>query len=123
MAKKAAKAKEPIRLREKVLSNGNKSLYLDIYRDGKRVYEFLKLYLIPETASDPTAKMRNKQTLVQANAIKAQRIIELTNNEAGVINKSRGKLLIEDWANESLLRAEKRGVALSTLRLKKINYI
>ena len=80
MAKKAAKAKEPIRLREKVLSNGNKSLYLDIYRDGKRVYEFLKLYLIPETASDPTAKMRNKQTLIQANAIKAQRIIELTNN-------------------------------------------
>jgi integrase len=119
MAKKAAKAKEPIRLREKVLSNGNKSLYLDIYRDGKRVYEFLKLYLIPETASDPTAKMRNKQTLVQANAIKAQRVIELTNNEAGVINKSRGKLLIEDWANESILRAEKRGVALSTLGMKK----
>ena len=46
--KKAPKAKEPIRLRMKDLSNGNKSLYLDIYRDGKRTYEYLKMYLIPE---------------------------------------------------------------------------
>jgi len=45
--------KEPVRLREKILANGNKSLYLDIYRDGKREYEFLKLYLInPKTPID-----------------------------------------------------------------------
>ena len=42
------KAKEPIRLRMKDLSNGSKSLYLDIYRDGKRSYEYLKMYIIPE---------------------------------------------------------------------------
>ena len=36
--KKPAKVKEPIRLRMKELANGNKSLYLDIYRDGKRTY-------------------------------------------------------------------------------------
>ena len=48
--KKALKAKEPIKLRAKSLSNGNKSLYLDIYKDGKRTYEFLKLYIIPEEA-------------------------------------------------------------------------
>ena len=47
--KKPAKVKEPIRLRMKELANGNKSLYLDIYRNGKRTYEYLKLYLIPET--------------------------------------------------------------------------
>lgn len=47
--KKTTKAKEPIRLRMKNLKNGNKSLYLDTYRDGKRSYEFLKLYLVPET--------------------------------------------------------------------------
>ena len=40
--KKPAKVKEPIRLRMKELANGNKSLYLDIYRDGKRTYEYLK---------------------------------------------------------------------------------
>ena len=62
--KKAVKTKEPIRLRFKELANGNKSLYLDIYRDGKRQYEFLKLYLIPET--DETAKARNLNTLQAA---------------------------------------------------------
>ena len=97
MAKKKTKAKEPIRLRQKSLSNGNKSLYLDIYRDGERRYEFLKLYLIPETGSDLTAKERNKQTLIQANAIKAQRIIELTNDEAGIKNTNRAKILLSDW--------------------------
>lgn len=66
--KKALKAKEPIKLRAKSLSNGNKSLYLDIYKDGKRTYEFLKLYIIPEV--DETAKARmqipyRQQTLLR----------------------------------------------------------
>ena len=43
------KVKEPVRLQMKELSNGSKSLYLDIYRNGKRTYEYLKLYIIPET--------------------------------------------------------------------------
>ena len=94
--KKAVKAKEPIRLRFKELANGNKSLYLDIYKDGKRAYEFLKLYLIPEV--DDTAKARNANTLQAANAIKAQKIIELTNDEAGVKKTStRTKMLLMDW--------------------------
>jgi hypothetical protein len=44
------KVKEPIKLRVKKLANGNQSLYLDFYYEGKREYEFLKLYLIPETS-------------------------------------------------------------------------
>ena len=35
--KNHTKVKEPIRLRMKSLSNGSKSLYLDIYRDGTRL--------------------------------------------------------------------------------------
>ena len=31
--KKTVKAKEPVRIRFKELKNGNKSIYLDIYRD------------------------------------------------------------------------------------------
>ena len=94
--KKAVKAKEPIRLRFKELANGNKSLYLDIYRGGKRAYEFLKLYLIPET--DEAAKARNVKILQAANAIKAQRIIELANDEAGITKAStRSKMLLLDW--------------------------
>lgn len=99
MAKKALKPKEPIRLREKELSNGNVSLYLDIYRNGKRQYEFLKLYLIPETASNPKAKEQNKETIIQANAIKAKRILEITNDEAGLKNSYKSKMLLVDWLN------------------------
>jgi len=73
--------KEPVRLREKDLTNGNKSLYLDIYRDGKRTYEFLKLYLIK--ATNPIDKEQNKQTLATAQAIKAKRQIEIQNGEYG----------------------------------------
>ena len=57
--KKPAKVKEPIRLRMKELANGNKSLYLDIYRDGKRTYEYLKMYLIPETDNNATYQRRS----------------------------------------------------------------
>ena len=80
--KQTAKVKEPIRLRMKELANGNKSLYLDIYRDGKRTYEYLKMYLIPET--DNNARVRNQTTMAAANAIKSKRIIQLTNGEAGI---------------------------------------
>ena len=41
--RKPIKVKEPIRLRTKELANGSKSLYLDIYRNGKRTYEYLKI--------------------------------------------------------------------------------
>ena len=48
--------------RMKDLSDGSKSLYLDIYRNGKRTYEYLKMYLIPET--DENARRRNKATMM-----------------------------------------------------------
>ena len=77
--------KEPVKLREKELANGNKSLYLDIYRDGKRVREFLKLYLIKATT--PIEKEQNRQTLATAQSIKAKRQIELQNGEYGFTNQ------------------------------------
>ena len=43
--KEELRIKEPIKLRVKHLANGNKSIYLDMYMNGKRKYEFLKLYL------------------------------------------------------------------------------
>ena len=36
--KKQIKLKEPVRLREKKLKDGNRSLYLDIYSNGIRKY-------------------------------------------------------------------------------------
>lgn len=106
---KQPKVKEPVRVRYKALSDGSQSVYLDIYRDGKRQYEFLKLYLIPET--NAAAKAQNKATLAAVNTIKSQRIIELTNNVAGLKNTSRrSKLLLLDWMQTYKENQEKKGV-------------
>jgi len=78
---KEKKIKEPIKVRQKPLQNGNISLYLDIYRDGKRSYEFLKLYLIPERTRED--KEKNRQTMQLANSIKSKRIVEMQNGEYG----------------------------------------
>ncbi len=80
MAKKNT-SKEPIRLRRRQTSTGNISLYLDIYIEGQRTYEYLKLYLIPERT--PQDKARNRETLQLAEAVKAKRIIELQNGRYG----------------------------------------
>ena len=75
------KAKEPIKIRFKKLANGNQSIYLDYYSNGKRQYDFLKLYLIPERT--PADKMANGNTMQTANAVKAQKIVELQNAAHG----------------------------------------
>lgn len=106
--RKINKAKEPIRLRMKDLSNGNKSLYLDIYRAGKRSYEYLKMYLIPET--DYNAKMQNQATLTAANAIKSKRIIEIINSEAGIKQETdTSKVYLLDWMETYMENQAKRG--------------
>lgn len=75
------KSKEPIRLRKRKLASGNISLYFDIYIDGKRSYEWLNLYLVPEkTRAD---KEKNKETLKLADAVRAKRVIELHDGRFG----------------------------------------
>lgn len=111
MARKtsAKNTKEPVKLREKELANGVRSLYLDIYVNGKRSYDFLKLYLIPE--SNPQAKVQNENTMRAANTIKLNRILEITNNKAGLKNTSiRAKILLKDWMETFRQAQEQKGV-------------
>ena len=61
------------------MPSGNVSLYLDIYYNGVRSYEYLHLYLSPEKKD--TAK--NRQTLMLAEAICAKRLVEVRNGEYG----------------------------------------
>lgn len=76
---KQPKVKEPVRLRSKPLKDGSESLYLDIYWNGIRQYEFLKLYLIPETTKE--AKARNKEAMAIATTLKSERIVALQRGE------------------------------------------
>ena len=62
-----------ITLRQKDLANGNKSLFLDIYEKGKRKFEYLSLYLLPEINED--TKERNRYTLERAQLIRAERML------------------------------------------------
>lgn len=89
-------AKEPVRIRTKKLSNGNESVYLDIYYDGKRKKEYLKLYLVPErTRSD---KLKNKETLELASTVKAKRIVELRSDTFGFeTTKANQKTNLLEW--------------------------
>lgn len=73
--------KHSVRLREKKLANGNISLYLDIWYNGKRTYEFLKLYINkPTNSKERETNNRNKEL---AEGIRAKRQIELKNDEFG----------------------------------------
>ena len=72
---KKSNKKEPVRLREKKLANGNLSLYLDYYQNGERQYEFLKLY-ISAKPKNTQEKQSNKENLELAQRIKAKRIEE-----------------------------------------------
>lgn len=72
---------EPIRLRTRLLKDDRSSIYLDLYHNGKREYEYLKLYLIPEKSR--ADKETNKKTMQLAEAIKAKRIVDYQNGKFG----------------------------------------
>lgn len=92
------RTKEPIKLRSRTLTSGAKSLYLDIYVKGSRTYEYLSLYLIPErTKADREA---NRQTMMVAEAVKAQRIVELQNGMHGFHNRANNDVNVLGYVRE-----------------------
>ncbi len=109
------KIKEPVRIRMKNLSGGSKSLYLDIYHKGKRSYEFLRLYLIPERSAFDRAT--NAATMRTALAIKAKRTLELINGRGG-IKAPDCNYSLQDWI-EHMIDAKKSQRSVSTIRLLK----
>lgn len=82
--------KGPIKLRVRARADGNFVLFFDQYiGEGKHKYEFLKLYLVPESGRNDTPnKARNNKTWEQAMTIKAQRIVDMQNGTLG-FNKAR----------------------------------
>ena len=103
--KQTAKLKEPVRIRFKQLSNGNQSIYLDYYTGdvirkenyvgGKRKYEFLKLYLIPERTRED--RVKNEATLALAKAIQSKRIVEVQNDAHGFQNTNKSRVNLLDY--------------------------
>lgn len=101
-----SESKDPIRLRRRKLANGTTSLYLDIYLNGKRTYEFLKMYLVPEqTRKD---KEKNRDTLRLAEAVRAKRIVELRTGEYGFKKQTGEDVMFFDYYRA--LVEKRRGV-------------
>jgi integrase len=122
--KKAAKpkAKEPVKVRFKPLANGNQSIYLDYYKDGKREYEFLKLYLRPDKAA--ADKEVNAETLRLANAVKAKRIVELQNNAHGFTNSgTRSKVNLINYILTLAQKKQAKTQAQGSLRTTHPTYL
>ena len=95
MCAKNRKNKSIISVREKKLNNENVSLYLDIYHEGKRYYEFLKLYIKdnPRTVEE---RQQYKDNLQIAERIRSRRETEIIESEHGYVpaNKSRTNFLL-----------------------------
>lgn len=95
-----------VTIRSKERAKGRRVLYLDCYRNGKRSYEFLKLYLVPE--KDEAAKTLNENTMQEAMAIRNQREIEIIHH-GELQPKARVKLLLTDWMEAFKKQKEKTG--------------
>ncbi|MGZ5283436.1 MAG: Arm DNA-binding domain-containing protein, partial [Bacteroidia bacterium] len=84
-----------VKLRTKVVKQGI-SLYLDIYNNGQRKYEFLKLYYEdkPKTAE---AKQHKKEALSLAEQIRAKRLLQLEQNRYDLTPAFKAKVLLIDF--------------------------
>lgn len=70
------------------------SLYLDYYKDGKRKYEYLSLYLIPEPVKGKLTKAQkdeNIKILGLAESIRSKRHLEIQNGIYGFNDQERRK--------------------------------
>jgi integrase len=94
---KRSTKKNNVTIRKKTLANGNISLYLDIYRDGQRSYEFLKLYLNPK-ARTPIDKETNKANNELAERIRTDREKDLNDLAFGYIPTTKQKVTFFEFA-------------------------
>lgn len=89
-----------IELRSRTLQSGNRTLYLEFYeKGGKRTYESLNLFLIPERNDED--RRVNEATLSHALKLKAERALgierEKEGKEGNEIKSSR--ILQSGWTN------------------------
>ena len=64
-----------VKVRYKTLADGRKSVYPDCCDGCRRTYDFLKLYILPET--DREAVRRNKATMKKVEEIQRERTLQL----------------------------------------------
>lgn len=81
-----------VKIRKKILKNGDLSLYLDIYHNGKRYYEFLDLRIYSKPKK--SEKDLNKENLNLAYQIKVQRESDLNHQKHNILNPKNNKIIL-----------------------------
>lgn len=100
--------KSPFKLRRRKLADGRESLFIDHIVDGRHEYEFLKLYLVPETSVK--AKRENAKTLRQAEEIIIARTENMVDDKAQEeAAKDKSQMLLSDFISMLMEEYKQRG--------------
>ena len=88
-----------VKLRHKQLADGRLSFYLDVYRDGKRVYDFLGIYLDPsDVTSEDNIGTENENAILEAETKRATKVEDMkAGNDLAKKASIRSKMLLKDW--------------------------
>lgn len=98
---------DPIKIRYKSLKNGNRSIYLDYTVDGRRIAEYMKMYLLP--GRSPEVKRLNSHTLLAVANIKAKRLTNLAWRRPVNEGVSESKRMLIDVIDEYAELRQRRG--------------
>jgi integrase/recombinase XerD len=101
-----------VKLRKRKNGDGTTSLYLDIYHNGERKYEFLK-HLKLTKASTPTDRLQNKENLQLAEKITIKKAQELSANDYDMTSDIGKKTIVAEWMQnfvDSYKKKDKRNM-------------
>lgn len=104
-------ADDSVKVRYKALADGRKSVYLDFCAGGKRTYDFLKLYLLPE--KDPEAVRKNKATMKKVGELQRERTLQLMGIESRSTDgkpKIYPEMLLSEWMDEYIGEQKRFGI-------------
>ncbi|HEY9000790.1 MAG TPA: site-specific integrase [Mucilaginibacter sp.] len=80
-----------VKLRKKSISGNKYSLYLDIYENSERIYDFLKIHIFKKPRT-PLETQLNKDNLKLAETIRAKREIQINSSGSDYVPRHKQKV-------------------------------
>ena len=107
-----------VKLRYKFLADGIISFYLDIYKDGKRKYHFLKIYLDPAKVTNANdIGSDNDNAILEAEKHRKVFADEMmTGNDPTKKAAFKGQITLSNWMEQFKELKEKKGKSTEYLR-------
>lgn len=96
-----------VKLRKRKNSDGTTSLYLDIYHEGERKYEFLK-HLKQSKGTTPADRQTNKDNLELAKKIAINRAQQLSATDYNMVTDIGKKTSVAEWMQNFIDKYQKK---------------